>query len=79
MFSSISVQDSHSDKEKILVCKKNYILDNSFLLYRISNRFVQGIAGKKTRYLFLLGVWMLQTKSLLRFMVDYGLSLVVYV
>ena len=24
-----------------------YILDNSFLLYRISNKFVQGIAGKK--------------------------------
>ena len=56
MFSSVSYQDSHSDKEKILVCKKNYILDNSFLLYRISNRFVQGIAGKKTRYLFLLGM-----------------------
>ena len=56
MFSSVSYQDSHSDKEKILVCKKNYTLDNSFLLYRISNRFVQGIAGKKTRYLFLLGM-----------------------
>ena len=54
-----------------------YILDNSFLLYRISNKFVQGIAGKKKAlFLFLLGMWMLQTKSLLRFMVDYRLGLV---
>ena len=37
----ILVQDSHSNKEKTLICNIFWII------HRISKKFVQGIAGKK--------------------------------